>query len=403
MQETIDGKKMDVLWVHAFASSAEENHGGRHNRLQTDLADKNIRVKIAACKQNHLTPKRALTKATLKDDRFLWIPGISRKRNIIFRLLNVFCFFILLLTSSRKKLGKVDIVIGSSPDPLAAWGGYLLSKRLAVPFVLEVRDVWPETLIKLQKYKPWHPYILFLEFLERRLISRAQLILSTLPGLESYVRSFRQKTKVLHVPNYVSQTDIVSLPLSPSPRKVMKIIYAGTMGVANDLTTFFEAMSLLEEQGLGDGFSVEVFGDGPLQAKIERKYAKLTSVTFFGRVNRARIMERLRMADIGIICWKKNDLYRHGISANKIADYFASGLPVAMSYDYTHALKNGLAGIRTPAEDPQALAEAILKMKNLSEEEFDEMRLAAVTLAKSEYCFQTFGDILQSHLQSLPR
>jgi|GEM_PF-5813066 len=394
---------MDVLWVHAFASSSEENHGGRHSRLQTDLVDKDIRVKIVACKKNHLIPKRALTKASLKDDRFLWIPGISQRRNIIFRLLNIFCFFILLLTSSRKKLGKVDIVIGSSPDPLAAWGGYLLSKRLSVPFVLEVRDVWPETLIKLQKYKPWHPYILFLEFLERRLMSRAQLILSTLPGLDSYVRSFQQKTKVLHIPNYVSETDIVSLPLAPSSRKVMKIIYAGTIGVANDLKTFFEAISLLEDQGFADAFSVEVFGDGPLQQKMEKKYAELASVTFFGRVNRATIIKRLRMADIGIICWKKNDLYRHGISANKLADYFASGLPVAMSYDYTHALKNGLAGIRSPAEDPQSLADAILKMKNLSDEEFDEMRLAAVNLAKSEYCFQTFGDILQSHLQSLPR
>ena len=112
-------------------------------------------------------------------------------------------------------------------------------------------------------------------------------------------------------------------------------------------------------------------------------------------------MKQLRLADVGVICWKKNDLYRHGISANKLADYFASRLPVVMSYDYPHALKNGLAGIRTPAENPQALAEALLTIKNLSNKEFHKMRLAAVALAKSEYCFQTFGDILQTELKTL--
>ncbi len=111
---------MNVLWVHAFASTSEESHGGRHNRLQSDLADKNIRVTIAACKKSHLMPNRTLSKASRNDDRFLWVSGISSKRNVFFRLLNTFCFFVLLLSKSKKRIGSVDVIIGSSPDPLAA-------------------------------------------------------------------------------------------------------------------------------------------------------------------------------------------------------------------------------------------------------------------------------------------
>ena len=392
--------KIRALWVHAFASSADSRHGGRHERLKSDLSDHGIDVTIVACRKNHLNPTLSLSKTDMRANDRIWLPGFSSSLNNFARLINVLTFFIGLQTLRFKTMERVDFVVGSTPDPVAAWGAYLLSKRLGVPFALEVRDVWPETLIKVQSYRPWHPYILILAALERRLFARARVIISNLPNLESYVRSFGTKVPVLHAPNYIAKEDIIS-EIPASSRKPLRVIYAGSMGMANDLETFLKAVEEIERKDLTAVLRVDIFGDGPLERQYEKKYAKLSSVTFHKRVSRVKVLNEMRKAHVGIICWRNIDLYRHGISANKLPDYLSSGLPVIIGYGYEHVIGTEGAGLLIRPENVDAMEKAIRTFIDLDDDAYQDMRSAAVRLAREKYCFDGFSELMVLHLKQL--
>lgn len=391
-----------ILWVHAFSSTAESRHGGRHRRLQEDLRKHGVDITVVACTKSHLEPGRKLTPEQKADTNIIWIPGFSSGANVILRLANIITFFCCLLIWGVRHARHYDLVVGSSPDPLAAWGACQLAKKVTkTPFVLEVRDVWPETLITLQGYKPWHPYILFLAFLERRLYANAALILSTLPNLESYVRSFGSNKSVLHIPNYIDESQILEADKLNEKQDGLKIIYAGTFGVANNLENFLRAVAIVNQSNPNAKVKVDIYGDGPMKDGLMDKFKDIKEVEFHDRISRIKILRRMEEADVGVICWRNIDLYRHGISANKVPDYLMKGLPIVMSYGYRHAIDEFGAGFLVAPEDAVELALALEKLLYIDGASFREMQLASLRLAREKYCFEGFGALLVASLIQL--
>ena len=165
--------------------------------------------------------------------RFLrqWFFGVTLGKYCdIFSLSHIFV---------QKTAKSADIVVGSTPDPLAAFGAYLLAKRLGKPFVLEIRDVWPETLIKLFNFHPFNPYVLFLGILEKQLYRRADLVLTTLPEISGHISRYAPRVEIIHVPNYVAQDDIPKTVVTPPEKSKTEIIYAGNMGLLTIWKRFF--------------------------------------------------------------------------------------------------------------------------------------------------------------------
>lgn len=391
----------NIFWVHAFASAPQESAAARHFSLQKDLKKFGINVSILACKKSHLSPKRPPEYCDKNSSEFIWLPGFSAGGFLGLRLANIVTFFLCLTFLSKKTAKSADIVVGSTPDPLAAFGAYLLAKRLGKPFVLEIRDAWPETLIKLFNFKPWNPYVLFLGVLEKQLYRSADLVLTTLPEISGHIRRYASGAEIIHVPNYVARDDIPKTGVTPSESSKTEIIYAGNMGVANDMETLLSAARILEKRGFADRLIFSIFGNGPMQSYLKSSFADLNIVKFNERIAREKLYERLAQSDAGIICWKKNSLYRHGISANKISDYLAVGLPIIMSYDYVHPIKEKPAGIVVSSEDPCALADAIEIFVKMGSEGRNTLRRNAADLGRQSFSFPAFGKQLANALITL--
>ena len=128
-----------------------------------------------------------------------------------------------------------------------------------------------------------------------------------------------------------------------------------------------------------------------MQSYLKTSFADLRIVKFNERIAREKLYERLAQSDAGIICWKKNSLYRHGISANKISDYLAVGLPIIMSYDYGRPIKEKPAGIVVSPEDPRALAEAIEIFVKMDSESRSKFHQNATDLGQQSFSFPAFG------------
>ena len=390
-----------VLWVHAFASAPQETASVRHAYLQKDLRASGIETVILACKKSHLNPNRPKHLFSGYDLDFIWLPGLSASRSRVLRLANITIFFFFLICCRKKVVKDFDIVVGSTPDPFAAFGAYLLAKRLDRPFVLEIRDVWPETLVKLYGITKWNPYILLLSKIEKILFENSDMILTALPEISGYMENFSVKSKIIYVPNYVPKEELRQPELDRAFPAMTEIIYSGSVTVANDIETLLTAAQILDRRGLADRINLSIFADEHFLPRLKVKCADLSLVTFYKRVPHKELYEKLVQSDAGVICFKKTNLYRHGIGANKISDYLAVGLPVIMGHDYSHPIDDYFAGITVPAEDPVALADAIESFAKMDNRSRQRLQKNAGNLSHQIFSFDAFGPELVNSLLTL--
>ena len=394
-------KIVKVLWVHAFASDPQETASARHTSLQKDLRASGIKITILACKKSHLNPQRPKHLFNDHNSDFVWLPGISASRSWILRLANITFFFLLLLFYRKKVVRDFDIVVGSTPDPVAALGAFLLAKRLGKPFVLEVRDVWPETLVKLHGIKTWNPYVLLLFRIEKILFRNSEIILTVLPEIAQHMKSLSSNSKIIYVPNYVPLDELHKLATERTFSPSTEIIYSGSITVANDIDTLLGAARILDKRGTADRIKFSIFGDSKMLPHLKATYADLGNVKFYKRISREALYKKLVQSDAGVICFKKSNLYRHGIGANKISDYLAVGLPVILGHDYSHPIDDYLAGITVPAEDPIALADAIENFSKMDHRGRQRLRKNATKLSRQIFSFAAFREELVKSLVTL--
>ena len=134
---------------------------------------------------------------------------------------------------------------------------------------------------------------------------------------------------------------------------------------------------------------------------LKATYADLGNVKFYKRISREALYKKLVQSDAGVICFKKSNLYRHGIGANKISDYLAVGLPVILGHDYSHPIDDYLAGITVPAEDPIALADAIENFSKMDHRGRQRLRKNATKLSRQIFSFAAFKEELVKSLVTL--
>ncbi len=248
------------LWiVNHYAIPPQRAGGTRHYTLAKELIRRGYRVTIIASsfdhatrREAHLAPGEPFKLEVIESVPFLWLRTPPYAGNSVARIWNMTVFAYRVWRSAGEALlGKPDVVIGSSPHPFAALAAERLATRFRVPFVLEVRDLWPQTLIDLGGFSPRHPFILLLESIERYLYRKASRIITLLPGAGEHIREKGgDLSRVVWIPNGID------LELSPSPQpprlnQVFTIMYAGAHGLANGLDLVLDVAALLEEGRVG--------------------------------------------------------------------------------------------------------------------------------------------------------
>jgi glycosyltransferase involved in cell wall biosynthesis len=320
----------------------------------------------------------------LPEATFVRIRMPAEATNGIRRILSTLAFsFRVVVRSTRRRsmgLSKPDVVLGPSPHLFGPLAAYVLARLYRVPFVLEVADLWPDTLIDLLGIKESHPLIRVLRMIEVFLYKRASAIIGLLPGVEDHVRSFVPDAgPVYWVPNGVDLSAIPGVQL-PVLSDGFTVVYAGAHGVPNALETMLEAAKIVqlheEALPLSTRTTFVLVGDGKEKGNLNETAARLglDNMEFRPAVPSTEIPALLSSADVLAITWLDRPLYRHGISPNKLYDYFAAGRPVVMALSSPHdPVSKACAGITVPAENPQAFAEAILQLRAMSRD--DRIRL----------------------------
>lgn len=328
---------------------------------------------------------------------FVWIKTPAYFGNGIDRVKNMLSYtFKVLKIMPKLNLSKPDIIIGSSVHLFAVWAAYRLSCRYKTPFIMEVRDLWPKTLIDMGMSK-WHPFILLLGWLERYLYKKADKIISNLPYAYDYIGQFIEREKFTWISNGVDLSNIKYIQKEQSEKFV--ISYTGAIGVANNLQILLDAAKKL--QGIKDIY-FRVVGDGAEKEKL-RKFVKennLQNVSIENSIPKCEVSKILENSDILFLSLIDVPLYRFGISLNKLFDYMASGRVIIFAGNSkNNPIKEANAGYSIVPDDVNQLEKTILEIYNLSNEERTSIGKKIRSYCEENYSIEILTNILEKVLK----
>ncbi len=318
----------------------------------------------------------------------------------------IFFALIVLRSDTTHTLPLPDLVIGSTVHPFAAFAACLLARRYQVPFVFEVRDLWPSTLVSMGAISPGGLLDRGLGWLERWLAHRADRIIVLMPGGIAYFQALGiPRNRLLWLPNGAELP-----PTPPTPLRVQsrpfQLFYCGAHGPANALDTVLDAMSLLKSRGVGpDELILRLIGDGSSKVALQRRAQELSlnAVYFEPPVPKKALSALTTEADGFVVAMQPlPDLYRHGISFNKLFDYFLAGRPIISASCAAHdPVVAADAGLVVPAGDPCALADAIDRLRQLPHQERQRLGANGRAYLEAHHAYPLLAQRLAKALDAL--
>ncbi len=259
------------------------------------------------------------------------------------RMANYLSFMWRAILAGVRERGAFDVVIASSPSLFVGIAGAVVARWKSTPFVLEVRDLWPQSAIVTGHLS--HPAIIWLaRFLERRLYARASAVIAVTAGIAKTIRAcIPRTTPVELVPNGVDEELFhhISAPHDSELQNLLASIdvpiavYAGSHGVNNALDRVIQAAELLRDERVR--FLLIGQDDQTEMLRQAVRAAGLDSVLFTGAIPRLDIPWVLSRASVALwpVNWTKADsdlrALKQGVLPNKLFDYVASGKPIVTS------------------------------------------------------------------------
>ena len=270
-------------------------------------------------------------------------------------------------------LPRPEVIVATSPQFFCACAGFLASKIRRAPWVFELRDLWPESIVAVGAIR--NPMIIgALESVELFLYGDSEHVVSVTPAFQkNLVERGVDPDKVEVVTNGIDPDswDRVSKEAARAeldlPADQFIASYIGTHGMAHNLETLFEAADRLREE---ENVHFITAGDGAEFENLKRlrREKGLENVTMLGQVPRERAQFYLHASDASLVLLRDSDLFKTVIPS-KIFEAMAAGNPVLLGVDgeARSIVEEANAGIFVEPENAEELARATLDLKESPE------------------------------------
>jgi len=298
---------------------------------------------------------------------WLW-PLPNRKAHERIRNYASFCIS---AAVSGLALPKPEVVIATSPQLLVALSGWWLAWWKRVPFVFEVRDLWPESLAAVGAGSEGTLLHRTLGAVAGFLYLRADRIVVVTPAFKDHlIRYWNVPAAKISVVENGVETDLFRLdPAAMEVRKQLKvedrflICYIGTMGNAHGLEIVIAAAEELQTALPRALFLL--IGEGAEKERIVELAAgrRLTNIEFLDQQPRERIPAYISAADLCLVMLKKTELFKTVIPT-KLLEYMACERPVIVAVDgqARQIVEEAGAGVFVEPENSKELVRAILNL-----------------------------------------
>ncbi len=402
---------MNIWIVNHYAIPPSMGGLVRHYYFSKYLQKKGHTVKIFTSSKIHNTDinmikDKSLYREEMEDGvEYTFVRSRDYKGNGLDRIINMMDLPFKTWKTMKLfyKKQKPDVIYTSSPDLFVAYFALLFGRKHKIPVVVEVRDLWPKSVVEYNKLSEYNPIILILYQLEKWIYKKADKLIFTMEGWKNYFTERGLLSEIdLKKVNYINNgVDIEEfernkktfkyLDLDLDDKSKFKFVYMGSIRLANNLQSLIEAAKVIKEKGIAN-LQILVFGDGTEKEALEQESKRCgLNIVFKGKVEKKYIPYILSKSDVNLVNVKSTNIKNYGCSWNKLFEYMASGKPVLsnvyMQYDLISRFNIGIAKEFQSAED---YAKVMIEFSNLDTNIYTEMCNNAKAVAqKFDYKYLT--------------
>lgn len=296
---------------------------------------------------------------------------ITANEGFVKRILDYLSFMFMAMFASPF-VRKPDIVIGTSPQFFTACAGWAVGKMKRIPFVFELRDLWPESIKAVGAMKD-STAIRFFEKLELFLYRQAARIVSVTKSFkDTLVQRGIESDKIEVITNGVDSSRFqpmekdVELVSRYGLKGKFVAGYIGTHGMAHALETILETADLFKKAG-DDRFRFIFLGHGARKQALKDKALEmgLKNVVFIDSVSKEEVPRYWSLLDVSIIHLKKTDLFTTVIPS-KMFECMGMGIPIlhGVAGESAEIVENEGAGLVFEPENAKELGKKLLFLRD---------------------------------------
>jgi glycosyltransferase involved in cell wall biosynthesis len=327
----------------------------------------------------------------------------SYNTNFLGRLWGYFSFvFSSIYAGLFKARDHYDVILVTSPPLFVGITAYVLSKLKRLPFIFEVRDLWPESAIDTGVLTN-RTIIDLAYWFETFVYKKAALINVLTPAFRKKLIEEKgvPPEKVIFIPN-AADFSLAEEVLADFDRQAFRqkmgwqdktvITYVGAHGVANHLIQIIETAALLHGHSnahfvlIGNGMQKEML-------VAAAKNRDLSNVEFLDPVPKKEVFQYIAASDVGASVLKKVDTFKT-IYSNKTFDYMSCKRPVLMVIDGVsrELVEAAQCGIYAEPENPVMIKEKVLYLAQMTEEEKNQWGISGYQYARQHFDRRQLAD-----------
>lgn len=340
---------MNILLIHQYFLEEDDPGGSRWNEFTRVWTEMGHTVTVLGGMMHYNGKEK---KAEYKGRYFVkkqqgavtvWRCHVSEAYNkhFIGRLWGYFSFmFSAFYAGLFKAKGKYDVVIVTSPPLFVGATGYLVSRLRRMPFVFEVRDLWPESAIDTGVLT--NKLIIKLAYwVEAFIYKRARLINVLTPAFYTALKEKKgiPENKLIQISNaadfslsekLLNEFDAKAFRKEHGLEGKFVITYVGAHGVANHLEQLLDAGDALKDTNV----LFLLIGQGMEKDRLKKlaEERKVTNVRFLDSVPKADVFRYILASEMGASVLKKVDTFKT-VYSNKTFDYMSCKKPILMAID----------------------------------------------------------------------
>lgn len=359
---------MNILYIHQYFYTPEEGGGTRSYWIAKKMIERGHNVILVTSSKKY----RKCSVVDVSGIKVIYIPGNYNNSLSNFAKMYEFLKFMFRSAIIGVKQKNIDLVYATSTPLSVGFPALVIKLFKGIPFVFEVRDLWPEFPIQIGAIR--NQFIIWiLRWFEKKIYLNAIHIVTLSPGMkEGVIEQGISETKVSMIPNMSKPDEF--FPRSPQEDDYNKfgicndkfnIIHFGAIAPANGLEYLIESAKLFKEKKEGD-IMILYLGKGAQESvlkQMSRDYA-LDNVQFLGFMNMSDTSLVVNCCDISITSFKNLPILTTN-SPNKLFDSFSAGIPcVVNSNGWTKELVEKYeCGFYVNPDSPEEFVDKIIYYK----------------------------------------
>lgn len=313
--------------------------------------------------------------------KIIRVKNIKQSNNLVKRSFSYIEYFFKSYFIAKKFVKKCDVVVATSPQILTGYLGSIISTK--VPFILDVRDLWPESMLDLGITSSKSLIYKILKKIEIKMYKKSTHIVINSPAFKDSIEKYIDKEISLvtnglddYIYDYFSNKSVVY-----NKRDKIKIVYAGNLGIAQDI----EILAKIRYD-VSKFFIFYLIGNGTQKGNIENiiKEKNIDNIKIFNSKERSELLKEYDDADGFFVHLKNIPMFEKTIPS-KIFEYVATKKPVVYGLNGVskRIMDNLNAGFSFSAGDIESLEIALLKLKDSLEN--SEWKYNENLMLKNEY------------------